>query len=397
MPGFPQSPLVPTITLEVAFVSNPGDAAYTWTDLSSRLRSFTIRRGRNDELGSIDSGVARVRLDNSDRALEPEYAAGAYYPNVDVLRPVRISAVWAATTYRLYTGYVERWAPTVRSPKGAYVDLDLVDGFELLKQASLEGISLGGVVSGAAIAGALNAAAWPAALRAIDTGRSPIAASVGGASDEALGFIQAVADSEIGYAFMSGAGAFTFHDRWHRLVSPANVSRFTFGSNVAGGEIPFLTATPSFDKSEIANDWTISDQASNSATFQDSTSIGRYLIRSRARSVLLSNPSELAYQAQFLTGRYKAPHRTFRELTLRGDRVTFAALLALELGDRVTVVDRPPGGGGSVTKQGNVESIEITQGNGTKWAGTLRLSPADQQTYWIAGTSHAGVDTVGVY
>lgn len=394
---FPQSPLVPTVTFELALTSNPTDAAYTWVDVSSYLRSFQIRRGRNDEFGTIDAGVARVRLDNSDRRFEPEYAAGAYYPNIDVMRPARISATWAGTTYRLYTGFVERWPPSIRSWKGGYVDLELVDGFELLKQAGLEGVSLGGGLSGAAIAGALDAAGWPAALRAIDAGRSGIVATVGAQRSDAHSYIQSVADSELGIPFMSGGGSFTFHDRYHRLVSPANVSRFTFGSDVAGGEVPFLEAIPSFDKNEIANDWTITDTASNIGSAEDAASIARYFRRSRSRAVLLSNPGELALQASFLTGRYKDPHVTVRELRLRGDRKTFAALLALELGDRVTTVLRPPGGAGTVTKQGNVEAIALTQERGTKWTATLRLSPADAATYWIADTSHAGIDTTAVY
>lgn len=389
-----QGRLVPAVACEIAFASNPGDAAYVWTDVSDWLRSFEIRRGRNDELGTIDSGTARLRLDNSDRRFEPEYAGSPYYPNVDAIRPVRISATWAGVTYRLFTGFVERWPPERRSIEGAYVDVEAVDGFELLRQASLVGVALGGGASGAAIDGAATAAGWPAALRAIDAGKSQIVATVG--TGDALAYVQEVAASELGYVFMAGGGNLTFHDRHHRLKAPANVSKFTAGSNTAGSEIPYLEAIPSFDKEEIGNDWTVSDNASNSARRQDAASIARYFRRSRTRSVLLSIVAELADQASFLLGRYKNPALRLRQLSFRGDRVTFAALLALELGDRVTAVLRPAGGG-TVTKQGNVEQITIKQERGTKWAFGLRLSPADQQTYWTADVSLAGTDTRAVY
>jgi hypothetical protein len=113
--------------------------------------------------------------------------------------------------------------------------------------------------------------------------------------------------------------------------------------------------------------------------------------------VIVAFPTELANQAAYLLGRYKNPAVRVRQLSLRGDRKTFAALLALELGTRVTVVLRPPGAGGSVTKDGYVEQIAIKQSGGTKWAATLRLSPADQSAAWIADASHAGIDTVAVY
>lgn len=66
----------------MAFGHAPLDPAPTWTDVSSRFRHAEIRRRLGDE-GTLD-----VVLDNRDRALEPEYAAGAFYP--DVVPNVRV-------------------------------------------------------------------------------------------------------------------------------------------------------------------------------------------------------------------------------------------------------------------------------------------------------------------
>jgi hypothetical protein len=259
-----------------------------------------------------------------------------YYPNVDVLRPIRISATWNGTTYRLFTGFVERWPPARRSTTGAYVDVEAVDAFELLKQATLSSaITFGGFKSGLTIGGVLDVLGWPVALRNLDTGQSVIAATAG--DGDALSYMQAVADSELGYVFVNGAGLITFHDRYHRLKAPATTPKFTAGSNTAAGEIPYLDTVLSFDKDGIANDWTISDNSSNSANKQDASSITRYLRRSRSRSTLLATVAELALQASYLLGRYKNPAVRVRDISFRGDRLTFAALLALELGDRITV------------------------------------------------------------
>ncbi len=76
--------------LELALTTDPLSSSPAWTDITSRLRGGTIRTaGRNRQLERADASAATFFLDNFDRALEPENAESAYYPNVVTGRRIR--------------------------------------------------------------------------------------------------------------------------------------------------------------------------------------------------------------------------------------------------------------------------------------------------------------------
>jgi hypothetical protein len=79
----------PVHDLEISF--DPlSDLTPTWTDVGSRLLEVpSVRMGVDGDLDEMQPGTATFRLDNRDRALEPGYAAGTYFPNVRPLRRIR--------------------------------------------------------------------------------------------------------------------------------------------------------------------------------------------------------------------------------------------------------------------------------------------------------------------
>lgn len=72
-----------------------------WTDVSSYVETdeagVEITRGRQDELSEVQPSACRLVLDNSDGRFTPEYAAGAYYPNVKRGRPLRVRVLYPAS------------------------------------------------------------------------------------------------------------------------------------------------------------------------------------------------------------------------------------------------------------------------------------------------------------
>jgi hypothetical protein len=127
---------MPTITVEVAFTTDPG-ATPTWTDLSSRLVRFSVDRGRQRELDRFSAGRAQIVLDNTDRALDPSYTSSAYYPNVVPMRRVRIRATYNAITYDIFNGYADSWDQTYEPPAVATCTLQATDAFKVLGNMEL--------------------------------------------------------------------------------------------------------------------------------------------------------------------------------------------------------------------------------------------------------------------
>jgi len=100
---------MPTLTVEVAFTSDSLDTTPTWVDVTSYVRSGSVRSGRTNELEEYQTGSCSLTLDNRSRRFDPLYTAGPYYGNLKARRLCRISATYSATTYRLFQGFVSGW------------------------------------------------------------------------------------------------------------------------------------------------------------------------------------------------------------------------------------------------------------------------------------------------
>lgn len=106
-----------------------------WVSLPpSRVRSFSTSRGRDNERQEIDAGTATVELDNRDRAFDPTYSSGLYYPNVRPRNRVWLREQFNGVTNDLFKGYVESYDQ--QWPGGGWSDavtvVEAVDEFKLL-------------------------------------------------------------------------------------------------------------------------------------------------------------------------------------------------------------------------------------------------------------------------
>lgn len=102
------------IKCEIAFDTPPGSSSPVWTDVTAWLLAHAahaprIRRGRQDEFADVQPGTLALTLDNSDGRFTAGRAASPYYPNVKRGRRIRLSAIYAGTTYYRFDGYVDRW------------------------------------------------------------------------------------------------------------------------------------------------------------------------------------------------------------------------------------------------------------------------------------------------
>jgi hypothetical protein len=122
-------------------------AGSDWTDVSASVRSTSIGRGRDHELSRSQAGQSTTELSNLDRRFDPTNVASPYYPYVIPMRQIRISAVWSAVTYPLFTGYIEDWGPTwlprpIKGGGDAVARVRAVDGFKVLSLFEMAGSGL---------------------------------------------------------------------------------------------------------------------------------------------------------------------------------------------------------------------------------------------------------------
>ena len=126
------------LTVEIGFASNPYDTTYTYTDVSDYVLKIDIKRGRQQALSEIGTGTCVVVLNNQDRRFDPTNTSSPYSPNVIPNKPIRISATYSATTYRLFEGFIEQFPQQfAASGNQAITTVTALDAFALFNFSSL--------------------------------------------------------------------------------------------------------------------------------------------------------------------------------------------------------------------------------------------------------------------
>jgi hypothetical protein len=90
---------LPTLKVEIAFVSAPLSTSPTWVDVTEYVRhspGVSISRGRQSSTGTFSPGSCTFSLDNRDRRFDPQYASSPYNGYLTPRRQVRVSATWPA-------------------------------------------------------------------------------------------------------------------------------------------------------------------------------------------------------------------------------------------------------------------------------------------------------------
>jgi hypothetical protein len=124
-----------TVTVEVAFSTDPMSTSPSWTNITAYVLvdSIEITRGRPDEFGQVQPATLRLVLKNGDGRFTMGYASGAYFPNVKPGKRIRVSVLRSAVTYFRFDGHVNGW-PTAYAAPVARAALSEITATDRLKR-----------------------------------------------------------------------------------------------------------------------------------------------------------------------------------------------------------------------------------------------------------------------
>ena len=352
-----------TISLATADGANPA----SWTDITSRVKSVQITRGRDDVLAQVQTGTAQISVTNDDGRFSPGNTGSTLYPHVATMRAIKVVATYSATAYPLFFGYIQTITPNL-NPSQRDCTIALADGFAWLDIATTTP-TYTSAASGTSIGTALDSASWPAALRSLATGQSTFTPSY--TDQSVLAQVQGIGiDNEGGLVYMDGQGRFVFQDRHTRLKSPYLTSNGTFTD--ADG-INDLAATRSV--SDIANEVKVT-HSTGSVTASDATSITAKGSRRLNINATFIGASEASDRASWtLSIRKDELDRPSLRVVANASATLMAQCLGRELSDRVTITDSSTGGS-SINADYSIERIEHAIDNGgTLHVTTWQLSP----------------------
>lgn len=373
----------------------------TWTDVTHYVLGLSFNRGASRVEKPIiryDAGTATIVFDNADRRFDPANLAGPYVAagltQVTPMRAMRIRATWAGITYDLFRGFADEWRIKDFPPAYATVTLTASDALKVLaNNTRLAGSAVGASEnSGVRINRILDSAGWAAIDRQVSTGDSTLQATT--LAGDTLAELRLVADTEAGEFYIDGAGRVFFRNRQAIMTdSRSNLAQATFGDG-GGAELVYEDVDVAYDDLTVANRVRITRVGGTQQTADDAASQSLNLIRTYERTDLIMETDPVASDhANYILRLAKDPELRFATLMIwpHADETNlFPQVLSRQIGDRLTIIRRPPGT--SITRdvfvRGISHSIDVEN---LKWQTAFTLESATRYTFFVLDHATLGV------
>ena len=212
---------VPTQKVEFGFTqSSPG--VYVYQDITSYVRDVSITRGVSRETDAYQAGTCSITLDNNARAFDPSYSSSPFFGQVKPQAAVRVTS----GNVVIFTGFVDNWAFAYEIVADATATIQASDATGRISRATLPAITWTSELSSTRVTNVLNRAevAWPAGQRQISLGSLTLGADTVTDGTSAWDYLQQVAQSEGGAAFVTATGDVAFKGQSASLVPTSATS-----------------------------------------------------------------------------------------------------------------------------------------------------------------------------
>ena len=345
----------------------------TLVDLSERVRSLSVSRGRPELTEPVTVGRAQIVLDNLDGALDPQNTSSVLYPGVQPRRSVRLFC----DDEQVFDGFAETIALDYTLDGDATVVVSAQDGLSRLGIVNLpsEGLAVSSESSGARISSVLasNANYWTEGTN-LAAGDSTLAA--GTATGNVLQYLRTVESSEAGLLFASRTGDLTFRNR-NNPGATATIDLADDGSGVEYEQIERVSGADDLFNLITAQFGTATVVA------QDADSEESFGVRQLDLSTLLLDSEAVTQdRVEYELVRRKDQLPSVRSVQVSQERQAALGVLSAELGDRVEVVFTPPGVG-QLTQISRVIGVGHRWTVGVGWRTVLSVRSLESDPFFV--------------
>ncbi len=233
-----------------------------------------------------------------------------------------------------------------------------------------------GELPGTRLGRIFDLAAVPALDRNIDAGTTTLQATDLGGT--VLGYAQKVEETELGWLFVARDGKLRFIGREAGVTGAYLTSLATLVDADSGAGLPYRFSSSDAGESTMVTRATVSREGSVAVTFYDASAKAEFGWLDETHEGLLHNSDAYSQAyAEWIVNTHKTPTSRVGtvELELTGDPANlYPAILALEIGDRVTYKKKPQNVGAVIDLAMRVEAISHETG-GHYWRTRLQLSP----------------------
>lgn len=322
-------------------------------DITDRVTSVRINRGKNRQLERYSAASATIGLNNQDRIFDPLNTDSIFYGNIIPRRQLRIRT----GGFNQFVGLVEDWNYDYDVSGKSTASITASDGFTLLAQQSLSVATVPAQSTGSRIESVLSlpTVAWPLNARAIDTGLATVAGGTYDPAENALTYLQSVEASEQGQLFIDREGNVRFVNGGVTPTTGLAVAKFSD----AGNGIPYSGAAVSYGTELLYNNVQVTHPA-GTAVANNVDSQNLYGITATTVDTVLSTGAAAENLALFWVAKYGEPEYRFESLDVVLDGLSGTQkneVLQFELGDIVQIEFTPNKIGDAIERYGQIISI----------------------------------------
>lgn len=312
--SFPTTPSLPVFVLDDPVKGKLNNATYKLAganvsvDISNITQQISIRRGRTRALDQYEPGTATIVVRDLTGAWNPQNTSSPYYPNIQIRRPIKITAALDGVGYSLFTGLTQSYRYDYdKSNNVAWVTLecsDLLSQFAQLNISSVTG-SAAGQTTGTRIGLLLDqiSTTLPTTNRSIDTGSTVMQADTGQTRSVQTA-IQEIVDTELGAFFVKADGTLRFVDR-SNTIKESLYQPVVFSDSGAG--VRYLDLRLAFDDTLLANQVTVTPNGLAAQTANNTASQTSFGIRSLTRTTYPTTTGDAFNQASYLVAQRGTP------------------------------------------------------------------------------------------
>ena len=353
-------------------------------DVSDRVVSLSVSRGRQDVLEPVRSGQASVLLRNRDGALDPLNTASTFFPGVEPARTLNVYA----DNIQVFSGLVDDIELDFTYGGDATVQIRASDTLSRLALGELPAAGLPVVEedSGARITDVvtsdplfwtddLDIAAGDSILSDVD------------AEGNLLSYLNTVTRSEGGVLFVGRDGDLVFRNRLFAVTA----TPVTLTDDGTGTTFESLTRQTS---GESLRTVAFAERAGTSIQRDSTLGLLRFGFRSLDLSeLLLRTDDEVADRLDFELIARSRPNPTVREVRVSQERAQSLPVLSLDLGDPIVVEFTPPGVA-QITESGVVLNVRHDFTIGAGWRTTIGLQPAQLDGFVVLDSGILDIDAL---
>jgi len=326
-------------------------------DVTNTVRQVSVKRGRNRQLEKFTAGNANLVLDNRDRIYDPLNTASPYFGSIVPRKQVTISDEGQI----IYTGQVADWNFDYSLSGDSTAQVSCVDALSLLVDPFLTADTETAQLTGARVNAVLDDVGWPLGKRQVSAGKATLGADVIEVDKtQALDYLNKVSLSEPGALYVANNGDLVFRDRTDLQNASGSI---TFGT----GGIPFSDIGVEYGVEEMANQVSVTyyggTAIAGTAVASDELSIGQYGTLDENYDTLLSSASDAQSLANWQVGLFAQPRYRVDRITVALDALTTLnqqSVLAVELGDVVTVTWTPNNVGAALSQLVTIDGIDFS-------------------------------------